>query len=58
MTAKAAYSMLGIAPGATKKEIIRAHRKMMQKVHPDHGGSDFLAAQINEARDFLMKRFS
>ena len=40
--------------GMSKEEIIKAHKRMMQKVHPDRGGSDFLAAQINQAKDTLL----
>ncbi|MEE8059394.1 MAG: DnaJ domain-containing protein [Pseudomonadales bacterium] len=54
----AAYAILGLRKGATKEEVIQAHRKMMQKVHPDRGGSDFLAAQINEAKDLLMSKLT
>ena len=54
MTADEARQVLGIKPGASKEEIIQAHKRMMQKVHPDRGGSDYLAAQINEARDTLL----
>jgi len=54
MSKDKAYDVLGLKPGATKEEIIAAHKKMMQKVHPDRGGSDYLAAEINTAKDTLL----
>ena len=49
-----AREVLGLKPEHTKEDIIQAHRRMMQKVHPDRGGSDYLAAQINKAKDTLL----
>jgi DnaJ domain len=54
MTLSEAYAILGLAPGASPEEVKEAHHRLMIKLHPDHGGSDYLATQINRARDLLL----
>ena len=54
MTKAEALEVLGLKPNASKQDIIDAHRKLISKLHPDRGGSDYLAAQINLAKKTLM----
>lgn len=54
MSREEALDLLGLKPGAPEVEIREAHKRLMLKVHPDHGGTDALAARINAARDTLL----
>ncbi|WP_299973794.1 molecular chaperone DnaJ [uncultured Pseudoteredinibacter sp.] len=53
-----ALQILNLGEQPSREEIIQAHRKMMQKNHPDQGGSDYLAAMLNQAKDLLIKELN
>jgi len=55
MTLDEAYEVVGDGPGASEADIRAAHRRLMRVAHPDTGGSDWIAARVNQARDLLLK---
>lgn len=56
MTKDEAYQILGLKSGASLDEIRHAHRTLIKKLHPDQGGSAYLAARVNQAREVLLSR--
>ncbi len=54
MSKKDALQILGLNESTTNDEIVKAHKRLVQRLHPDRGGSDYLAAKINAAKDRLL----
>lgn len=56
MEVQEACDVLGVETGCSDEDVIVAHRRLIQKLHPDRGGNTYLAARVNEARDVLLSR--
>ncbi len=54
ITPERARKILGVTEAATREDIVEAHRRLMQKNHPDRGGSEYIAAEINQAKQVLL----
>ena len=55
MSRDEAFAVLGLKPDASQQNIKDTHRRLMKEFHPDRGGSDYLAAKINQAKDILLQ---
>ncbi|MFN3673724.1 MAG: DnaJ domain-containing protein [Bosea sp. (in: a-proteobacteria)] len=55
MSQQEAYEILGLQPGASQQAVREAHRSLMKRIHPDAGGSGWLAARVNQAKDVLLQ---
>jgi DnaJ-domain-containing protein 1 len=55
MSREEALAVLGLKPGASADDVRAAHRRLMKDFHPDHGGTDYIAAKINQAKDILVQ---
>ncbi|MGQ9425284.1 hypothetical protein ACXYTJ_05900 [Gilvimarinus sp. F26214L] len=56
MSRREALEILGLDEGAKEADVLAAHKKLMQRLHPDRGGSNYLAAKVNQAKDFLISK--
>tara|TARA_A100000171_G_C2124971_1_gene142964 strand:- start:987 stop:1448 length:462 start_codon:yes stop_codon:yes gene_type:complete len=55
LSVEKAREILGVSETATREDIVKAHKKLIRKIHPDQGGSDYLALQVNQAKDLLLE---
>ena len=56
MTVEEAAQVLGVSTEASESEIQEAYHRLISKNHPDHGGSKYIAQQLNQARDLMLKK--